>query len=148
MLYADPEHRRRHRREYRAGNSGAEKAQAAAYYRRNKATIAARAKARREADPAKYDHRARERLVNRLYRISLEERDALEAAQGGTCAICEKAETTTSKAGRVRRLAIDHCHTSGRVRGLLCGSCNRALGLFGDDPGLLDKAAKYLLRAA
>lgn len=60
-------------------------------------------------------------------------------AQGGGCAIC-------ANPPRDRRLAIDHCHTTGKVRGLLCGPCNVSLGQFGDSPRTLLEAAKYLLK--
>lgn len=58
--------------------------------------------------------------------------------QNGVCAICSNVD----KSGRA--LAIDHDHKTGFVRGLLCGSCNRGLGLFRDNPEILLKAAKYL----
>jgi hypothetical protein len=54
--------------------------------------------------------------------------------QGGTCALCPRAED----------LVKDHCHRTGRFRGWLCRSHNRALGLLGDDPGMLRAAAEYL----
>lgn len=60
-------------------------------------------------------------------------------AQGGVCAICKDPP-------KQRRLAVDHCHTSGKIRGLLCGPCNVSLGQFKDDPRLLLEAAKYLLK--
>lgn len=56
--------------------------------------------------------------------------------QNGVCAICEQQ--------CFNRLAVDHCHVSGKVRGLLCQSCNTALGHFRDKPELLRKAAQYL----
>lgn len=59
--------------------------------------------------------------------------------QGGGCKIC--GGTCTSG----RRLAVDHCHKSGGVRGLLCRSCNVGLGHFKDSPKLLLLAAEYLL---
>ena len=53
------------------------------------------------------------------------------------CAICR---TSFNDA----RLHIDHCHTTGRIRGLLCSRCNQGLGFFKDDPNLFTNAAKYL----
>jgi hypothetical protein len=70
------------------------------------------------------------------------------AEQDGRCAICRTEETVRGSTGRVRRLAIDHDHESGEVRGLLCHACNVALGLFDDDPELLEAAAGYLRAAA
>lgn len=70
--------------------------------------------------------------------------ESMHSAQGGRCAICNKPERRRSKLGNTRRLAIDHCHKTGRVRSLLCANCNTGLGLFLDDPDLLTKAAEYL----
>lgn len=63
------------------------------------------------------------------------------AAQKGLCAICSKPNE------RRRRLAVDHCHTSGRVRGLLCDACNNMLGMAGENPTILRAAADYLARS-
>lgn len=60
------------------------------------------------------------------------------AYQGGKCAICEEKCVTN------KELAIDHCHKTGRIRGLLCMRCNTALGMFRDNPLLLEKAYIYL----
>lgn len=66
--------------------------------------------------------------------------------QGGVCAICQQPETAPDKAsGKIKDLAIDHCHDTGNIRALLCSSCNRALGLFNDDVALLAKAQAYVV---
>ena len=67
--------------------------------------------------------------------------------QRGLCAICEKPETNrrpTQYGGGVKALSVDHDHQTGKVRGLLCGNCNRALGLMRDDVDRIDRAASYL----
>ena len=58
--------------------------------------------------------------------------------QGGVCAICKRTEPSGKK------LAADHCHTTGKIRGLLCRNCNVALGLFQDDPVRILIALDYL----
>lgn len=68
-------------------------------------------------------------------------------AQNFTCLICEQPEGTKSSVSNdPRELAVDHCHETNVIRGILCGNCNRALGLFGDDPEVVAKAATYLRR--
>lgn len=61
------------------------------------------------------------------------------ARQGGRCAICERSPGILRVA-----LRVDHDHATGRVRGLLCDSCNAALGLFGDETARLERAIEYL----
>jgi len=75
--------------------------------------------------------------------VSIEEYDEMLEKQGGTCAICGGEETAELQ-GKPKRLAVDHDHVTGVVRGLLCARCNRALGGFRDDPGLLRAAIDYL----
>jgi hypothetical protein len=65
------------------------------------------------------------------------------------CVICGEGEKSVdSKSRRRKYMAIDHCHTTGRVRGVLCSNCNRALGLFKDSPDILRRAIAYLERGA
>jgi hypothetical protein len=66
--------------------------------------------------------------------------------QGGVCAICGQREKITAYAsGKTKDLAVDHDHVTGAVRALLCLACNTAIGLFNEDPALLDKAKSYLI---
>jgi hypothetical protein len=65
--------------------------------------------------------------------------------QNGLCKICNNPETRKSRTeGKVCQLAIDHCHKTGKIRGLLCHSCNVALGSFKDSIELLQNAINYL----
>ena len=65
--------------------------------------------------------------------------------QNGVCAICHKPEKhKDGLSGKAKDLAIDHDHTTGAVRALLCSACNTALGLLRDDPALLGVAIAYL----
>ena len=73
------------------------------------------------------------------YGISIEHYNMLLSSQKGQCAICGIAVCPTGK-----RLAVDHCHTTNKVRGLLCQSCNTGLGKFKDNISNLEKAIKYL----
>jgi hypothetical protein len=60
--------------------------------------------------------------------------------QNYRCAICG----TDKPTGKWVVFAVDHCHVTGKVRGLLCNECNRGMGLLRDDATLLRKAADYL----
>ena len=86
------------------------------------------------------------KTLKRKYGITLEQYDKLFAAQGGVCALCKRAETTKRrKKGEGReRLAVDHCHDTGRVRGLLCFKCNTAIGSLGDTEEDAKRVVEYL----
>ncbi|WEU68282.1 endonuclease [Escherichia phage vB_Ec_Tarrare] len=78
--------------------------------------------------------------LKKLYGITLDEYNAMLEAQGHCCAICKGTEGM--KLGR--NMAVDHCHTTGKVRGILCSHCNRGLGFFKDNIESLKAAIKYL----
>ena len=81
----------------------------------------------------------REYLYKKKYGISIQEYDELLAAQGGCCKICG-----TDTPNGQGRFVIDHNHTTGEIRGLLCSTCNTGLGNFFDNPQFLKNAATYL----
>jgi hypothetical protein len=107
LPYADPEVRAAYRKEYYAKNAEKAKARTREYYRDNRDAVIA------------YE---RSRQLKRRYGITVEDYDRMLEGQGGVCALCKE---TCSKG---TRLCVDHDHDSGRVRGLLCDSCNRGLG--------------------
>lgn len=77
------------------------------------------------------------------HRITTEEYNALLERQGGNCAACGLADTALHY-GKPRSLAVDHCHQTGKLRGLLCGKCNQALGLLDDSPEKIEALLKYI----
>lgn len=79
------------------------------------------------------------KLIESRYKLTKEEYIEILYAQGGVCGIC-----STVKPGRGSRLHVDHDHKTGKVRGLLCDKCNRGLGYFNDNPGILYSAYEYL----
>lgn len=83
--------------------------------------------------------RQRTDLVKK-YSINADQYDAILKEQNNLCAICQKTEPCN------RSLAVDHCHTTKRVRGLLCTNCNMAIGKFQDNIDYLRKAVEYMLR--
>ena len=96
-------------------------------WHRKRHGLASRCKAcRAAAAPA-------ERL-RRKYGMTEAERDEMIASQGGVCCICLSAPATQ----------VDHCHETGRVRGVLCFNCNSGLGLLRDNPEAMYRAADYL----
>jgi hypothetical protein len=78
-------------------------------------------------------------LIKRKYGITLSDYDKMLEKQNGQCAICG-----TRKVPNCGRFVVDHDHSSGKIRGLLCSNCNTGLGLLGDDPQTLESALTYL----
>lgn len=98
-------------------------------------------KARGGVQPSEY-FRDRRRLKE--YGVTPEDVAAMRDAQGGMCAGCGR----EFNGGRGHEAeCVDHDHTTGRVRGLLCGACNLALGYVKDDPARLRALADYLEKA-
>lgn len=92
-----------------------------------------------------------DRLVSRelrkRYGITVDDYARMYQEQGGTCAICGGIETRVDhRTKKVSRLAVDHDHKTGDVRGLLCHHCNNALGSFDDDQDSLISSLLYLAK--
>lgn len=82
--------------------------------------------------------------LQRNYGLNLEEFTDLLNKQNGKCWICGLNEITVDNKNKPRTLCVDHCHKTGKVRGLLCNLCNRGLGYFKDNTNNLEKAIEYL----
>ena len=118
-------------RAWRKNNKVAQKAHDKAYYEKNKD----KKKVHREANPQKI----KGNKLRSKYGIELEDYNDMFVLQNGKCAICGKHQTELKKA-----LHIDHCHSTGKIRGLLCGNCNRGIGMLKDDIENLKCAILYL----
>ena len=110
-----------------------------AYYHQHRLAIIAAVWQYTERNKEKLRAKVRERK----YGITAEDCAVMVANQGGLCAICGRMEDDRGN-GRNGTLSIDHDHTTGRHRGLLCTACNTGLGKFRDSPALLRKAEIYL----
>lgn len=82
--------------------------------------------------------------LKRKYNITFEMYIEMFNKQGGVCYLCGEQEIAKKSNGESRWLAVDHCHTTGVVRKLLCTKCNNGLGQFNDNVELLQKAINYL----
>lgn len=95
-------------------------------------------------------YRANKRTLQRAYTLkhkfglTIETYNEMLESQNLACAICETAPCGTDTHRKAKNLAVDHDHTTKKVRGLLCDLCNRALGQFQDSPVLLRRAAEYI----
>lgn len=85
----------------------------------------------------------RKEQLKKRYNISLEQFEQMLKKQHNKCAICKSNKVNCSIA---KNMHVDHCHSTGKVRGLLCSTCNRGIGFLKDSPKLLKNAAKYLER--
>jgi hypothetical protein len=106
---------------------------------RNRAFMAKR---RREPD---YKRNSTDYKFRTRYGIDLADYEAMLLRQGGVCGICGTAYPGGRRA--VKMFMVDHCHRTGRVRGLLCNRCNRCLGWLGDDLETVMRFARYLAAA-
>ena len=121
------------------------------YYVKNKEYLKARS---RERYKQKRDLILQDRAVNWEKYKSIELKSnfgityntylGLLQKQNGACAICKLPETTKSRSGRIKLLAVDHCHKTGWVRGLLCAACNQAIGLIKEDVDTAVAIINYL----
>lgn len=100
------------------------------------------ADARKRNPDVEYD-----RNLKRSFGISLEEYLEKLKNQNYVCAICKEPETLTIKTtGLLKRMAVDHCHNSEKIRDILCNRCNTTIGLAEDNIELLEKMKQYLIK--
>jgi hypothetical protein len=109
------------------------------YYKKNKASHYAKGRAWVKSNPEAWKRLMRRADLKEKYGLTVAAYDALLSRQGNACAVCNIHMQSLR-----RRLAVDHCHVTSKIRGLLCDECNMAIGLLKDRPELLRIAAIYL----
>lgn len=132
---SNPDRAKEIQRESRNKNPEAARSRARAWHEKNRERHLAYMAERRK-------HHADKIRCGKLrsaFGISLEQYTSILASQNGQCAICGRAQDANKK-----RLAVDHCHKTSKVRGLLCSPCNQAIGLFKDSVPSLQSAIQYL----
>lgn len=112
----------------------------AEYRRKNKDLLKRKQEAFYLANPQKRKEYTKRGKVWSKYRIRWHQKEAMFLEQGNRCAICR------SSSPGVKDWCVDHDHETGKVRGILCNNCNGALGLFKDDPDVMELAAEYIRR--
>lgn len=91
--------------------------------------------------------RMKDRTLREKFNITLIQYNEMLAAQNNVCAICFQPEKSKAKnSDYLKNLSVDHCHTTGKIRALLCDICNRGLGYFNESIESLQEAIKYLLK--
>lgn len=113
---------------------------ASTYRKANKEKVNSMNKLWRDTHP----RNKKKHMLKYLYGMTIEDYEHLLYSQDGVCAICGKPETELHNDGGSKSLTVDHNHKTGKVRGLLCGRCNRVLGLLNDDYELLKSCLDYL----
>jgi hypothetical protein len=130
MSQATSADRKAYHREYQRKNRARISAQKRLYTAKNKTAFNKKCRDWHHANPEKVKANAL-----RKYGMTLREFEYWLFSQKGLCAICELP---------MKRVTVDHSHKSGRVRGLLCSTCNTGIGMLRDNPDVMRKAATYV----
>ncbi len=133
------EYKAKHHKDYRDSHKEELRTKKKQYYEENKESIRTKGKEYYEKHKLKF----KERNMKNWYGISLDEYNNLLEKQKGLCAICGKPERA-KRNGILKRLAVDHDHKTGKVRKLLCTSCNTAIGKVNEDISILTNMIEYL----
>ena len=112
-------------------------------YGRSEAGLASAARAR-ERRPERYRHSAKNANLRRNYGIDIHDWERLWEAQGGICPICDKPLIRDGGTHGRDSTAVDHCHETGKVRGLLHMLCNVGIGQLGEDVDTFERAIRYI----
>jgi len=129
MPHKDPEKRKKYSRERARRLRTTDPVKSKKYYEDNKEKILSR---------------LRDRHLELTYGLTNEEYQQMLLEQDSRCAICYTHEFSKTRNGSIKNLSVDHCHTTGKIRKLLCSKCNSLLGMANESKETLYAAIKYL----
>lgn len=129
--------RNEYAREWKRRNKDKVRAQSARRYARHRERLCAAGRQWRKDNPEAAHLSDKKSDLRKRYGITLDDYQKRLAEQGGRCAICRNEPDD-------KYLAVDHCHATGIVRGLLCTRCNAAIGLFHESVASMASAIEYL----
>lgn len=142
------EHHKIYMQEYykREGNLGKRKQQRKAIYADlTPEERTAQAKKCKKPAPERLAITTKKYMLNHAYGLSLEQYAKMKEEQGNKCSICSRELVERGKDKKVPvYLCVDHNHTTGKVRGLLCSNCNAGVGMFEEDKSRMTRAIEYL----
>lgn len=127
---------REYNRRWRAANKLKDSEWHRAYYQKHKKRLSGQHARYHKWLYEKHPEIWKDYQYRKKYGLTLADVNAMRAKQKRRCAICR----------RMKKLNVDHCHRGGGIRGLLCTSCNTALGAFGDSAAIVARALRYMKR--
>lgn len=136
-------------KDYRKENSEKNKKYLKEYFKNseNKLKKLERDRKRYQENREKDLIRRRNSILKYHFGITMEEYNRMLKEQNEVCAICYNKETDCEKrTGKPRSLAVDHCHQTGKIRGLLCRKCNTAIGLLKENLNIINNCINYLTK--
>jgi hypothetical protein len=130
---------------YREKHKETAKVKQKKYYNINREAILAKDKRWHETNPEEARRINKNSKLKSTFGIDSEQYNSMLKLQSNVCAICKEPEKVLDYRSKLlKALAVDHSRKTGKIRGLLCGSCNRAIGYLRDDPQLCRATALYL----
>lgn len=136
FMSQSPERKREYMREYMKKNRDKKLAYSKKYWIKNRLKELAKRKIQYASSPelrAESSKRSREWRLKNLFGITVEQYEKILTSQNGKCAICKDHNRWYIEGRKHYNLAIDHSHSTGLIRGLLCNRCNLCLGWFEDN---------------
>lgn len=100
----------------------------------------------REKNPEQAYRMEANRHLKRKFGITFDVYEKMKDEQGGLCKLCKNPENTRNRGSREQRFAVDHCHLTNKIRGLLCFKCNTGLAWIESNPGIINGIIGYLRR--